>query len=485
MTKQKKILKISFVIFMVLLCAVLTIFVLVPFIRLLATEQGRDMIQKRVEGFGIFAPVLFVLMEITHIVLAFIPGGPVEIIGGVLFGAFWGLVLCEIGIFAATVIIYNLVKKFGKPLVDAFVPEDKFKKFKFLHDEKKLELIVFIILMIPGTPKDVISYMTSLTDINRYRFYFIATLARIPSVTSSAFMGATLGNGKPVITVIIFLITGAVGIIGIFLNNYENVNADGFRGIEKLGKNDSVYVFYTTNAGNLSFEAHKKLVESSGEIKYFSVSAGKNALDFQLTMFAGYILGKGTTQNIYIISNDKGFDANLSFYDNYLYAEGVEIVRHTSIAGTFVSKEKPSKVRIVKSDNGRADSLYNSLCDLLPAYSSCDIINISAVLLGTSDKQDFHRELVARFKQERGEEIYGALKSDFTELKKFDSTYQKLRSILPDYSPSEIIKINSVLQKSKDKNSFYRELVSKFGQSHGTEIYNLLKSEYINLKKTA
>ena len=50
------------------------------------------MIQKRVEGFGIFAPVLFVLMEITHIVLAFIPGGPVEIIGGVLFGAFWGLV---------------------------------------------------------------------------------------------------------------------------------------------------------------------------------------------------------------------------------------------------------------------------------------------------------------------------------------------------------------------------------------------------------
>ena len=273
--------------------------------------------------------------------------------------------------------------------------------------------------------------------------------------------------------------------MSIYLVDYENVNADGFRGIEKLGKNDSVYVFYTTNAGNLSFEAHKKLVESSAEIKYFSVSAGKNALDFQLTMFAGYILGKGTTQNIYIISNDKGFDANLSFYDNYLYAEGVEIVRHTSIAGTFVSKEKPSKVRIVKSDNGRADSLYNSLCDLLPAYSSCDIINISAVLLGTSDKQDFHRELVARFKQERGEEIYGVLKSDFTELKKFDSTYQKLRSILPDYSPSEIIKINSVLQKSKDKNSFYRELVSKFGQSHGTEIYNLLKSEYINLKKTA
>lgn len=220
MSKKKKILKISLIIFAVLLCAVLTVFVLVPFIKLLATENGRIVIQEKVESFGIFAPVLFVLMELTHIVLAFIPGGPVEIIGGVLFGALWGLILCEIGIFFATVIIYNLVRKFGKPLVDAFVSEEKFKKFKFLHDEKKLELIVFIILMIPGTPKDVISYMTSLTDINKYRFYAIATIARLPSVTSSVFMGSTLGNGKPLITVIIFLITAATGAAGIFISNY-------------------------------------------------------------------------------------------------------------------------------------------------------------------------------------------------------------------------------------------------------------------------
>lgn len=88
-----------------------------------------------------------------------------------------------------TVIIYNLVKKFGRPLVNAFVSEEKFKKFKFLHDEKKLELIVFIILMIPGTPKDVITYMTSLTDIKPFRFYLLATIARIPAVTSANING--------------------------------------------------------------------------------------------------------------------------------------------------------------------------------------------------------------------------------------------------------------------------------------------------------
>ena len=93
--------------------------------------------------------------------------------------------------------------------------------------------------------------------------------------------------------------------MSVYLVDYENVNADGFRGVERLNKDDSVYVFYTTNAENLSFELHKKLVESAAEIKYFSVASGKNALDFQLSMFAGYLVGKGTTQNIYIISNDK------------------------------------------------------------------------------------------------------------------------------------------------------------------------------------
>ena len=80
--------------------------------------------------------------------------------------------------------------------------------------------IVFIILMIPGTPKDVITYMTSLTDIKPFRFYLLATIARIPAVTSLTLMGSTLSKGKPIMTVIIFLITGAIGITGIFFNNY-------------------------------------------------------------------------------------------------------------------------------------------------------------------------------------------------------------------------------------------------------------------------
>ena len=183
MSKRKKVFKIIILLCLIILCLALTWFVIIPFIKYLSTDEGRIYIQQKVESFGIFAPLLFILLEITQIILALIPGGPVEMIGGVLFGAIGGLVLCEIGIFLATVIIYNLVKKFGRP-------------------------------------QDVITYMTSLTDIKPFRFYLLATIARIPAVTSLTLMGSTLSKGKPVMTVIIFLITGAIGITGIFFNNY-------------------------------------------------------------------------------------------------------------------------------------------------------------------------------------------------------------------------------------------------------------------------
>ena len=218
MSKKSKIIKIAILVFVVLFCIGLTI-VLIPFINSLRTEEGKEAVERIMERLGLLGPVVFVAAEITQIILALVPGGPVEVIGGALFGPIEALLLCEIGIFLATIIVYNLVRKIGRPMVDMFVSEDKFKKFKFLHDEKKLELVIFIFLMIPGTPKDVITYIASLTDIKPMRFYIIAPLARIPALTLCVLFGDSLQNRDYVLAVIVFSITAVVGITGILLNN--------------------------------------------------------------------------------------------------------------------------------------------------------------------------------------------------------------------------------------------------------------------------
>ncbi|MGN0612411.1 MAG: TVP38/TMEM64 family protein [Porcipelethomonas sp.] len=240
MSKKSKIVKIVIVVIVALFCLALTI-ALVPFINSLRTEEGQVQMENFIDSLGIFGPVIFVAAEIIQIILALIPGGPVEVIGGAAFGPVKGLILCEIGIFIATMIIYNLVKKFGKPVVNTFVSEENFKKFKFLHDEKKLELVVFAFLVIPGTPKDVITYIASLTDIKPVRFYVIATVARIPALTLCTLFGGSLSERNYTLAIVVVVITAVVGITGILLNNKittrrrEKVAAR--KALEQQGKN--------------------------------------------------------------------------------------------------------------------------------------------------------------------------------------------------------------------------------------------------------
>ena len=87
-----------------------------------------------------------------------------------------------------------------------------------MNDEKKLETVIFILYLIPGTPKDVLSYIVPLTDIKPLNFFILLTLARIPSIISSTFAGANLAEGNWFMTIMIFLITAIIGLIGIYFN---------------------------------------------------------------------------------------------------------------------------------------------------------------------------------------------------------------------------------------------------------------------------
>ncbi len=213
--------------------------------------------------------------------------------------------------------------------------------------------------------------------------------------------------------------------MSVYLVDYENVNVGGIKGIEKLNSKDTVYIFYTQKANNISFETHKIIMSSKAQVKYFDVhNGGKNALDFQLALFTGFLIGSGIDSDIYIISNDKGFDFNLGFYESYLHSDTIDIIRTPSISGTFINnpagkRKKRSKEDIKMSEANKNESSYDRICRLLDGIcSSCDMINISATFMESKSKNDFYVKLVDKFGQEKGLEIYNALKRDYASLKK-------------------------------------------------------------------
>ncbi len=111
-----------------------------------------------------------------------------------------------------------------------------------------------------------------------------------------------------------------------YLIDYENVKSEGIKGIAQLSEEDRVVIFYSHNADTITFEAMDMIFNSKAQVsKYKILCGGKNALDFQLSTYLGYLIHEAKDSYFYIISKDNGFKHVVDFwkrtfrFDGYVY----------------------------------------------------------------------------------------------------------------------------------------------------------------------
>lgn len=170
-----------------------------------------------VDEHGLFGRVAFVGMMILQVFVAFIPGEPLEIGAGYAFGAVWGTILCIIGTLIGSALVFLFVRRFGTRAVSVFYSPEKIHSMRWIRNTKRLKTILFILFIIPGTPKDVFTYMAGLTKISLSHFLLISMIARIPSIVTSTVGGNALGRGNYLFAVIVFAATLAVSAIGVLI----------------------------------------------------------------------------------------------------------------------------------------------------------------------------------------------------------------------------------------------------------------------------
>ena len=140
-----------------------------------------------------------------------------EIGAGYAFGAIEGTLLCLLATTLSSVVIFLIVKRYGMKFVTLFVSEEKLHSLKFLRDTRRLELLTFLLFFIPGTPKDVLTYVVGLTPMKLRVWVLITAVARIPSVVTSTAGGSALGSQDYRLAVIVFVATAAVSGLGVLL----------------------------------------------------------------------------------------------------------------------------------------------------------------------------------------------------------------------------------------------------------------------------
>ncbi len=188
-----------------------------------------------VDANGIWGRLAFVGMMMAQIVIAFIPGEPLEIAAGYAFGVVEGTLLCMLGAMLGGLAVFLFVRRFGTRLVEVFFPHEKINELRFLKNPKQRNLLVGILFFIPGTPKDVITYCVGLTDMPLFTWLLITTFARIPSIVTSTIGGNALGLKNYEFAVIVFAATLLISLIGILIyrkisrknNAAEAPGADG------------------------------------------------------------------------------------------------------------------------------------------------------------------------------------------------------------------------------------------------------------------
>lgn len=163
--------------------------------------------------FNGYDKLVFVAIRAFQTVIKIIPAEPLEIGSGVLYGTWGGLLLCILGTEIGSLVIIALTKLFGRRLVNLFIPIEKVDSLKFLQNKKKVYLTLFFIYLIPGTPKDILTYAAGITNLNLFKFLIITGIARIPSIITSTLCGEQLIEKNYDLAVAIFVGTAILAAI--------------------------------------------------------------------------------------------------------------------------------------------------------------------------------------------------------------------------------------------------------------------------------
>lgn len=175
-----------------------------------------------VNSTGFFGKFIMIGISAFQIIVAVVPGEPIEIAAGYAFGWIEGAILCLLGSLLGQAIVFLFTKKFGMDFIQIFMKKDKLNKVEFLKNKDKLYSSIFFIFLIPGTPKDVISYVAGITPIKLIPFLLISGIARIPSVVSSTIGGGFLGTKNYKMAIIVFAVTLVISLICFFIyRKYE------------------------------------------------------------------------------------------------------------------------------------------------------------------------------------------------------------------------------------------------------------------------
>lgn len=150
-----------------------------------------ETLQSWVAGFGIAAPLIFMIFQAIQVIIPIIPGG-VSLLGGVLiFGPWWGFVYNYVGICAGSLIVFGISRTFGKPLMYKLFPAKAVEKYEsWTGNKNRFAKLFALAIFFPCAPDDMLCYLAGTTSM-KWKTYTLIILLGKPASTALYSIGLT------------------------------------------------------------------------------------------------------------------------------------------------------------------------------------------------------------------------------------------------------------------------------------------------------
>lgn len=156
--------------------------------------KSLDSVNTYLEHYKTASVFVYIGLQALQILVSIIPGQPLNFAAGYAYGFWFGYLFSIIGATIGTILAFYLAKFLGRDALHLMFGEEKIAKFIHKLNSKRGFIVVFVLYLIPGVPKDLLSYAAGVSEMKLKVFLIISLVGRSPAMMFSIMTGSMFND---------------------------------------------------------------------------------------------------------------------------------------------------------------------------------------------------------------------------------------------------------------------------------------------------
>ena len=161
--------------------------------------------------------LVYIGAQILQIIICVIPGQWLQFVAGYMYGFWLGFLYSIIGAAIGSVVTYYLAKLLGRDAMHLIFGEARINEFIHKLNSKKAIVIVFLIFLIPGVPKDLCNYAAGISEMKLKPFLIVSLVGRSPGMMGSLLIGRQIEAGNYTGAIVVAAVAVVLCVVGIIM----------------------------------------------------------------------------------------------------------------------------------------------------------------------------------------------------------------------------------------------------------------------------